>query len=186
MYAVLKTPPATEPITLAEAQAQLKVDGEDDYINALISTARVMVERYLNRSLITQTWTAYSDDWCDLELPYPPLISVTSVKYYGLDSQTLTTLDPTQYYWVDNVKEPGCIEFKYGTVKPLLMYSRPNRIEVEYVAGYSAVPEPIKHAIKILITDMYKNRDQYMIGANVNKIPNYITDLIHTYKIYGF
>lgn len=189
VYAVLKTAPSAEPITLLEAQTQLKVNGEATYLNGLITTARMMVERYLNRALITQTWTAYGDDWCELELAYPPLVSVTSVKYYGLDGN-ITTLDPDVFYWVDNRVEPGEIEFKYAVVRPFLQYGRPKAIEIEYIAGYgntgASVPEPIKHAIKVLITDMYENRGQYVIGSIVNKIPSYITDLIHTYKIYDF
>jgi uncharacterized phiE125 gp8 family phage protein len=57
------------------------------------------------------------------------------------------------------------------------------------VVGYglsgTSVPEEIKHAIKLLITDMYENRGTVVMGS-VAKIPNYITDIIHSYKIYSF
>jgi len=188
---VLKTAPASEPISLDEVKTQLKLSltstSEDAYLTALLATARVMVERYLNRSLITQTWTGYSEDWCELCLPYAPIQSVTSVKYYALDNAgSISTLDTGQY-WVDLIE--GEVEFRYATVKPLLEPERPNVIEIEYVAGYGSsteVPDPIKHAMKILITDMYENRGQYVIGSIVNKIPGYISDMIHSYKLYDF
>jgi uncharacterized phiE125 gp8 family phage protein len=57
------------------------------------------------------------------------------------------------------------------------------------VVGYglsgTSVPEEIKHAMKLIITDMYENRGTVVLGS-VAKIPNYITDLIHSYKIYHF
>jgi uncharacterized phiE125 gp8 family phage protein len=191
--AVLTTAPTVEPITLVEAQSHLKVSGESDYLTSLIKTARVMIERYLNRSLILQTWTAYSHRWCDeLCLPYPPLLSVTSVKYYDLNG-TLQTLADTNY-WLNNKTEPAKINYVYDFTPPELQYGRPNSIEVVFTAGYlasgtdaqkqAAVPDPIKHAMKVLLTDMYEHRGQYVIGHEANKIPSYIIDLIHTYKIY--
>lgn len=57
------TPPAIEPVTLDEAKAHLRVDinAEDSLITRLISDAREWVERFLRRSLITQTWALYLD-----------------------------------------------------------------------------------------------------------------------------
>jgi uncharacterized phiE125 gp8 family phage protein len=192
--AVLITAPAIEPITLEEAQTHLKVDGEDDYLTSLIITARTMVERYLNRSLILQTWKAYSHCWDrKLCLPYPPLLAVTSVKYYNLDG-VLTTLTPTTDYWVNTADQPGNVQMVYDFTAPELQYGRPNSIEVEYTAGYratgtdaekrTAVPGPIKHAIKVLMTDMHEHRGQYVIGSQANKLPQFVIDLIHSYKIY--
>lgn len=193
MIAVLKTAPTVEPITLADVQTHLKLSGETTYLTGLIKTARMMIERELNRSLILQTWTGYADRWgCELHIPYPPLIAVNSVKYYDLNG-TLTTLSSANY-WVDNKKQPGEIEYVYDFTPPELQYGRPNAIEVEFTAGFlgsgtdadkqAAVPEPLKHGMKVLITDMHEHRGQYVIGNNANKIPHYILDLIHSYKIY--
>jgi len=54
----LVTPPALEPIGLADAKTHLRVDVEDDdaLICALISAARDYVERFCRRALLTQTW----------------------------------------------------------------------------------------------------------------------------------
>ncbi len=191
MESVLKTAPAEEPLSLDEIKTQLKLGSstsEDDYLTSLLITARTMVERYLNRSLITQTWTGYSYDWCELDFDNQPVQSVTSIKYYGLGNTGSISTLATDQYWIDLIE--GEIEFRYSVTRPLLEPERPNRIEIEYVAGYgddgTTVPDPIKHAIKILITDMYENRGQYVIGSIVNKIPGYIADLIHSYKMYNF
>lgn len=195
LNAVQTTAPAFEPVTLAEAQTHLIINGQDAYITSLIKASRIMVERYLNRSLMLQTWKAYADRWCkEFYLPYAPLLSVTNVKYYD-DDAVLTTL-ATSEYWVSSVDEPGEIEFAYNFNPPQLQQGRPNAIEIIYTAGYSAsateatqqaaVPEPIKHAMKILMTDMHEHRGQYVIGSQANKLPSFVIDLIHSYKLYNF
>lgn len=193
--AVLITGPAIEPLDTSECNTHLKISGEDQYVNSLLMTARQMLERELGRSFILQTWTAYDDEWSrEMYLDYPPLLSVTSVKYYDIDG-VLQTLDPASY-WVNNKEEPGCVKLAYDFTAPELQYGRPNSIEILYTAGYAAtgdaptkmaaVPEPIKHSIKILMTDMHEHRGQYVIGSTAMKIPRFILDLVHSYKIYNF
>lgn len=191
--AVLITGPAIEPITLEEAQDHLKVNGEDTYLTGLIATARTMVERYVNRSLILQSWKGFKNCWhhC-MRIPYPPLIAVSSVKYYNLDG-VLTTLSTTDY-WVNNADQPGEIRTVYDFSPPELQYGRPNAIEVEYTAGYlatgtdeqkrAAVPAPLRHGMKILLTDLHEHRGQYVIGNQANKLPGLVIDILHPYKIY--
>lgn len=195
LRATLKTAPAYEPVTLAEAQTHLIINGQTDYVNSLIKTSREMVERYLNRALMLQTWTAYADNWCrKFELPYAPLLGVSSLKYRD-DEGTLQTLASSNYY-VSIADEPGYVQFIYDFNGPSLQDGRPNRIEIEYTAGYSssateatqqaAVPARIKHAMKVLMTDMHEHRGQYVVGASANKLPSFIIDLLHPLRLYAF
>ena len=99
MPLTLTTPPATEPITLAEANLHLKVDTTDDdsLITRLIAAARARAEWHTGRAFITQTWTLHLDAWpaCGIiELPLPPLQSVTSIVTTARDDSA-TTLDPS-------------------------------------------------------------------------------------------
>ncbi len=65
MKAQLITPPATEPVTLADAKLHLRVETEmeedDDLIAALIVTAREQAEHLTGLRLITQTWALEMD-----------------------------------------------------------------------------------------------------------------------------
>lgn len=58
MPAQLITPPAQEPVTLGEAKAHLRLETalDDDYVNALIISARLYTEEVCWRGLVTQTW----------------------------------------------------------------------------------------------------------------------------------
>ena len=195
LNAAIVTAPSFEPVTLAEAQTHLILTGQTTYITSLIKTSRIMVERYLNRSLMLQSWKAYAYEWCGkFCLPYAPLLAVSSLKYYD-QSGTLVTLDSSNYY-VSTADEPGEIEFTYNFSAPTLQEGRPNAIEIVFTSGYSAsateatqqaaVPEPIKHAMKVLMTDMHEHRGQYVIGNITNKLPGFVIDLIHSYRLYNF
>ena len=54
----LVTPPATEPVTLAELKAWAKIDtdADDALITSLLAAARQAAEDYTRRSFITQSW----------------------------------------------------------------------------------------------------------------------------------
>lgn len=190
MVPEIVTPPASEPVTLSEAKAQLSVtsSAHDTRITSLITTARRQVERYLKRALITQTWKVYYNCFhAVMELPYPPLQSVTHVKYYD-DSGTLQTLS-SDLYWEDLASEPGKIVRKYDAVYPELLAGRPNAVEIQYVAGYGDaddVPEEIRHAILMLVTDYFDNRGEVVVGSMAQRIPGFIKDLVHDYRMYSF
>jgi len=65
MSLTLNTPPAAEPVTLADAKAHLKVDSTDDdaLIASLITAARARAEWHTGRALVTQSWTLWLDAW---------------------------------------------------------------------------------------------------------------------------
>ena len=172
----LKTAPVKKPVSLDEAKEHLRVDigwtDEDDYIEALIATATKIAESYLRRKLITQTWYQYLNFWPagdSIILPFGNLQSVTSVEY------TDTAGDDTEWsdteYNVDIQSDPGRVVLEYGYSWPSASLHPQNPIVVEFVCGYglsgSSVDERILQAIKIMISDMYENREDVIVGMTV-------------------
>jgi uncharacterized phiE125 gp8 family phage protein len=162
----LITPPATEPVTLADAKLHLKIDtGDDDaLITRLIGTARARGEWHLGRALITQSWRLWLDAWpCSgiIELPLPPLQGVASVTVYAPDD-TATVLDPATYQ-MDAASQPARLTLK-STVLPPTNLRAINSVAVEFTAGYgdnaSDVPSGISEALLELIAFLYENRGE--------------------------
>lgn len=189
---VLVDAPAVEPITLVEAKAHLNIVGSsrDTYIDSLRMATRKGIERYLKRALITQTWKVYYDHWSHcLKIPYPTLQQVEAVTYKDTNGDD-QVLDESTYYWVVNNEDPGMIVRKYSVSYPELQYGRPDAIEIQFIAGYgdaaSDVPEDIRHAQKIWLTDLFEHRGEVVIGSTPKRIPSHIANLIHDYRIYNF
>ena len=84
----LNTPPAAEPVSLAEAKTWLRVDtdADDVLIGALVSAARARAEWHTGRAFVTQAWTLWLDAMplC-VEIPLPPLQAVASLTQYDRD-----------------------------------------------------------------------------------------------------
>ncbi len=147
------TPPASEPVTLAEVKDYLRItgSGEDTHLTRLIQIARESAEQYLARSLITQTWKLSVHDFVpsSFPLPYGPVQSITSVKVIARDNSE-TTIAAANYYLAVN-KDRLILD------TPLLGHI----IAVTYVAGYGSatvVPAPIKQAMLTHLAEMYENR----------------------------
>ncbi|MDD3952213.1 MAG: hypothetical protein PHW59_13945, partial [Desulfobacterales bacterium] len=162
---------STEPVTLTETKIHLGLatteaaaaayTNQDALLNRLIATARTQAEQETGRALITQTKTLYLDEWPDgneIRIPYPPLQTAT-VTYRLEDDDdydnTLSTVD------TDIVSEPGRVVLQPNESWPsgTLYTDRP--IKIVYVCGYGLaadVPEGIKSAILLKISDLYENR----------------------------
>jgi uncharacterized phiE125 gp8 family phage protein len=160
------TPPAVEPVTMAEVKLHLRVDGndEDPLLTGLIQAAREHVEIVLlHRALVTQTLEYVISSWpClrGIQLPRPPLASVTTIKYKDATGLVETTWSATQYV-VNTDVSPGEIVPAYGCSWPSATLYPSGGIRVRYVAGYglaAAVPQAIKAAILLLVGHLYENR----------------------------
>lgn len=190
MSLTLVTAPTSEPVTLSEAKAHLRVDFDEDdaLIRNLIVAATDWVEGQTKRALITQTWD-YSIDWGwpyrnampYIRLPLNPVASVTSITYVDGNSPnpTLTTAE----YEVTLRQHGSFIVPAYG-VSWDTPRSVPSAIVVRFVAGESSAPQPLKQAILILIAHWYEKREPTLggIGVATVEIPLTVESLISPYR----
>ena len=137
---------------------------EDDYITDLISAAREYAESVLNRAVGSQVWKLVLDDFPDgdyIELPYPPLLSVTSVTYINSTGVSATmSASESSGYIVDTQSEPGQLFLAYANSWPTFTAYPYNGVEILYTCGYTAatVPKRIKDAILKLIGLLHNHR----------------------------
>lgn len=202
---VMVTQPAVEPLTLAEAKLHLRVadtfTADDDYVTALIVAARRFVENYTGRALIEQTFDLKLDSFpCwQIDVPRPPLISVTSITYVDTagDTQTVDAAD----YQVDTDADQG------GRIQPAyLKYWKSTRADlnavvIRCIAGYlgagspasdydysANVPAEIKQAMLLVIGHLYEHRESVSEQAgviNAAVLPQGATWLLAPYRV-GF
>ncbi|MBM3543988.1 MAG: hypothetical protein FJX44_05730 [Alphaproteobacteria bacterium] len=187
MALVLTEAPAVEPVSLAEAKAHLRIDSdhEDALIGALITTARMFVERTLGLALITQGWSYFLDAWprsYTMALPLIPVQAVSAVRLHGADG-SVTTLD-TDSYAVDVLSQPARIVLNGAmpTVAPRAL----NAFEVLLLAGYGDeeedVPATLRHAVLLLVAHWFERREPVVLGAAAQDVPATVAGLLLPYR----
>ena len=170
----LITAPTEEPVTLGELKDQCRITAgdQDILLTNLAATARQYLDGkqgILGRALMPQTWDLWLDSfpgWEWMDVPLPPLQSVTSIKYYDTANveATMAAVD----YFVDTKREPGRVSLAYGKAWPTAVLRPINGVAVRFVAGYAdavSVPAPIKHAILMLSAHWFINSEAVDTGA---------------------
>lgn len=183
----LITAPTSLPITLLEAKEHLRVDHstEDLLIEQLIKAAADYVggrNGYTGRALNTQTWDVYFDAFTDvMQLPLPPLQSITNIQYRDTDGnyQTLSTA----LYSVRTATEPAAILVKDGEQYPSTQIAW-DAVKIRCVFGYTSTPDAIKAAVKLVIGDLYQNREaQTLSNGAIYEINNTVKSLLYPYRV---
>lgn len=155
-----------DPITTAEAKTHLRVDTSDDdtYIGTLITAARKWVEEMANICMINSTIVEKFDRFPAtggyFELTKAPVSSITSIQY--VDENGASQTWSSSNYQTDLSMKPARIMPTYSGSYPSTRLDLA-AVTVTYVAGYGAtaasVPDAIKHAVKLLVAEMYENRE---------------------------
>jgi uncharacterized phiE125 gp8 family phage protein len=167
LYSV--TPATVEPVSIEEAKMHCRVDSEDEDLfvrDTLIPSARQWAETLTGRAFVTQTWElrlSWFPEYA-IELPKPPLVSVTSVKYLDLAGVEQTWAASNYIVTAPNGETParGRITPAYSVIYPPTLLV-PDAVRVVFVAGYgapAAVPQGIKKALLVHIAEAYQNREQ--------------------------
>lgn len=172
---VLVTPPATSPVSLAEAKAHLRVDhdDEDTLIQAIVDAATEHLDGYdgiLGRAIMPQTWAQQYSGFCgDMVLPFGPVQAVTSVAYDAETFEDYQLLQDGRGYF---------LRVNDGASWP----SASGPVTVTFEAGYSSVPSPIKAAILLHVGTLYEYRETMV--ENVKPSPAYDA-LLAPYRVWN-
>lgn len=186
------TPPATEPVTLAEAKLHCRVDvnDDDDLITALIVAARTYCERIAWRAFLTQTIQLWLEAWPDkdwIEIPRPPLQGVNSLTWF--DEDDVGHVVNASIYFVDYYSEPGRVVLTANQSWPDGTLRAYNSIVVEYDAGWETaedVPAQYKQAMLLLIGHWYENREATTVGEVSRPIEFAVNALLGIERAFRF
>lgn len=207
------TTPVNEPLSLADLRDHLRISDttDDRYLNTLRSVVRQRCERATRRALITQTWDLYLDTWPlwdgmhggrtfesatllpsggFINLPKPPLQSVTSVKYTDMAGVT-QTWDPSNYI-IDTPAGDFCAKGRLGLgfskVWPIALPVVNSRV-IRMVCGYGDdpedVPELLRQGMLLDAGTLFDIRGSILAGSRAAaiEIPSTTKDIFLSFRV---
>jgi hypothetical protein len=230
----LITAPTQDVVTLEEAKAQLRIDddAQDDLIQAILDATVAQIDPssggWLDRALRPQTWeirrpTFYSAtdqgnpraEWgvypfnaATISLPFPPLMSVVSVKYDDGAGVEHTLVEGTGF----RVLGRDTVQGK-ASIAPLINQYWPvtrvdfESVRIRYTCGYDKsvsgdlLPRPIKQAIHLAVRQLYSLGERNLfqslktvVGVSETRwvvspmasqiIDEAVTSLLSTYRVW--
>lgn len=194
--------PAEEPLSTAEAKAQLRWthSSEDSLVDTYVAAARQMLERLTRRAFILQTWQTSLDHFPNgcgdtfgangyaIPLARGPLVEVTGISYVDADGDA-QVLDPSAYL-AETAAQPGRIWPAYQVPWPATQPGV-NAVTVTYTAGYAdaetfAAAEPaLMEALRLLVGHYGNNREAVVVGTIASELPMAVQSLIGPLVVSG-
>jgi uncharacterized phiE125 gp8 family phage protein len=178
--------PESFPVGLSEVKAHLRLDHahEDEYLQSLIQASTGVIEEYLGRSLLTQTWRSLWEksqsalfplssgerdcDICAVPLAYPPLRRIISVHRLIGQGQKA----PIYRHRLEINQQIPHLIFANG-LEP---------VEIDYETGYGDypidIPPVIRQSILMTLADFYEHRESAKISEK-----SLVREILESYRI---
>lgn len=210
MQRILITAPEDDVVPLDEMKLHLRVESDEQdtliasFTTAVIETLDPAAGGSLGRALRPQTWELQLDGfpgWPNehhhrrhngIELPFPPLISITSVKYDDQAGVEQTLTEGTDF---EVIGQDG--RGKQSIKPPYLGYwplarCYPGSVRIRFECGYpependeaDTLPEGVKSYIKLMVSDLFENRQASQIASgSIIENPNF-TRLLDPHRVF--
>lgn len=191
MALTLITPAVTATVTLEDARRQCRIHSSDttydEELTGFIAAAVSHVETITSRALEPQTWLLSLEEFDgDIYLPLSPVLTVDEITYDDAD-EVETTLNTDDYRLIQMTDSRW-------RIAPTSAWPAGTNVRVEFTAGYegeldsadytSGVPAALKHAILLLISHWFRNRQAVEIvsSGDLVNVPLAFDALIAPYK----
>lgn len=180
------TPPAVEPITLAEVKAHLRLDSndEDALLAGLVRAARCHLESETGLCLILRSLRLYLDDWPEgrvIQIARGPVQTIETVTVY--DALGAPVELDVAGYMLDGTARPARL------VLPTRRASKRavNGIEIDFSAGFgesgAEVPDTLKRALLLHVAAMYELRGVLSLDEQPGAVPQGYDRLVAPYRL---
>ncbi|MBW3469081.1 head-tail connector protein [Arthrospiribacter ruber] len=169
---------STEPIiSLESAKEHLRIlnNNQDFYIHTLLDVVTTSIENELERDLVDTEYSLhiYSKINVNEEIYFPnsPVYNVIQVVFKDSSGTEIT----------EGISYVNSDEYIKFTELP----EDYNSIVITYKKGFSNaedIPEPIKHASKLMLSDLFNFRGTIVLGKSVFNLDKTIQRLLQPYR----
>lgn len=181
----------TEPNSVVDVDTvkdQLRVDNtaEDSTIARYIDAATAYIEGPYGIGVLMeeQQWRAFFDHFPNvIRLPLFPVKSIDAIKYVDTDGNE-QTLDAWSYR-TDTVSNPARIVTEHSESWPVTRQREPNAVTVEFTGGFDKVPKDLEHAVILLASHWFENREPVTVGNSGAELPIAVDAILSRYRVPG-
>lgn len=167
-----------EPISVADVERQILFDLTDqiEAVEMFIGAVRERAEAVTRRALVVKERILTLDKFpygnLSIEIPNPPLLSVTGVVYVDVTG-TEISLTPDEYRVIPNTTDPvqpSKLMPVYGAMWPTVL-DDPGSVRITYVCGYGTYdgvtldcPKAIRQWMLLNVANLCENRESVVIA----------------------
>lgn len=158
----LITPPATEPVTVADMRSYLRIENadHDTLLAELIAAARDTVESDCGLSLISTAWRSYqnikSPETVRIGADFYDMIVVDRGPVSAITALQLAGVTTSFSDWLTRGPVSKAVYAPTGLDL--------SAVKIDFTCGYSAanlIPARLIRAIKLLVAHWFENRQAY-------------------------
>jgi uncharacterized phiE125 gp8 family phage protein len=176
----------TQIVSTADLKEHLRITFSDDdnYIEGLEKAAVHRIEEFCNTYLLDTSLVQYGFDINDVSILFKSPIARGTTPVLSI-YQSASWVAQTGVEFITQAKPPRMYinNTTIGTPDSNIK----QKYKVDYVVGNGRVstdvPEPLIQCIKIMVADMYENRQSVIVGKIVSEIPRTAQYLMNPYKI---
>lgn len=157
-YPVASNSEVKEPVTLDAAKAQCNVDFDDDnaLLKSIIAAGRDHVEKYCGINFASQQLSAFCETFRAMaDLPFSPVQEVVSITYVDPDGEQQRL--NKEIYKLQSDPYGASLSLRQGYRWPDMQAG--SSIQLVAKVGFDSVPDAVRHAVLLFISDAYKTRE---------------------------
>jgi len=185
MYLSVVTPPVSYGVTLTEAKAQCRLlDADtthDTLLTSLIAQASATIDTMtgcLTAIHVMQT-TLDGFPTAEMELGVYPVTAITSLAYDDVDGDAQTLTADVDYYTGLSSMYPKLYPV---TAWPGTKAGKPGTVRVQFIAGYTTLPDDLKLAILMRVSELFNNPSESTSDYDANPTINTIKAIVGPYR----
>ena len=182
MHVVLADGPATEPVTVEELKAHLRINGDEDVLLAsLIVAARLTLKAIrlaVNQSKLEYGFGQVAERL--VALPLRPVRHINSIRVLKTPHDEL----PVSDYRLDNERDPARLHLNGNDLPPL--QENALGIRVEFAVGFGTnsadVPKDLRFAVLQLAAHWYEIDDWAQVRGFA-AVPPHIMSIVNAHRV---
>ena len=147
-------------VELEEIKKHCRVEyftDDDDYLTELVEVATAFIEGPygIGICLMPQTWRLSLDYFpSEIVIPLGPVTAISGITYTDADGDSATVST-----WRADLDSSPCRIWPARDTAWPVSTLQPGAVKVTFTAGYETVPSDLKAAIKLIVGNLYENRE---------------------------